>query len=273
MAIFPGQGEGFLPGGFAWMLWRVYNDMGTRRGCAHVQGWTLGRFRNETKEDTVRGLWGLVLAAAVSVGSGCSESSSEKVQSADQAKRVEGLRELSQERSGAALDVVKGAIGHEDAVTARAAVRAAGRMAGEESRAALEKTVRDDRRPEVRREAALALSGSRGPSLVASLRKVIETDPSPQVRAGAAISLGRVGGLDDVEFLVGVAQQDTDIEVQRQAVGALQRILGIGFTFDTSAPPEVRRLTLDRIRDSAMIRARVLREKAASAPAQRPSNR
>ena len=213
-----------------------------------------------------------LLAVAALVAAGCSDSSIDKVRSDDQAKRVEGLRELSEERSGAALDAVTGAIGHQDVVTARAAVRAAGRMAGEESRAALEKTVREDRRPEVRREAALSLSAARGPSLVESLKKAIQTDQSPQVRAGACISLGRVGGLDDVEFMIGVAQGDADIEVQRQAVGALQRMVGIGFTFDTSAPPEVRRLTLERIRDAAMIRARVLREKAASAPAQRPSN-
>jgi HEAT repeat protein len=218
------------------------------------------------RQDNVAARWAWVLALAAVVAAGCSESSAEKVQSSDQNKRLEGLRELSKERSEAALSAARAAIAHQDTTTAQAAVRAMGRMASDEAPAVLEKVVREDRRPEVRSEAALAISGARGPDLVATLRKVIQTDPSPQVRAAAAISLGRLGSLDDTEFLLDAAARDADPEVQRQAVGALQRILGIGFTFDARAPEDVRRLTLDRIRDAALIRARVLRERDKAAP-------
>jgi len=200
-------------------------------------------------------LWAICL-------SGCSEDAATKVTSSDQAVRLEGLQKLPAENTQQSFSAAVQAIQHDDAATARAAVRTLGCMPQRGAVSALAKVIAEDRRPEIREEAALALSGCSPEKSSEVLREAVQKDVSPQVRAAAAIGLGRVGGLRDVEFLLHVCESDRDPLVQYQAVGALEKILGIGFTFDPGLSADRRRVTVERVRVAATIRAKVLRDRA-----------
>ena len=119
--------------------------------------------------------------------------------------------------------------------------------------AALTKVIAEDRRPEVREEAALALGACPTEKAVEALCEVIQKDAAPQVRAAAAVGLGRTGSLRNVEFLLRACESEKDPVVQYQTIGALEKILGIGFTFDPGLSPERRKITLERIRIAATI--------------------
>jgi hypothetical protein len=207
---------------------------------------------------------GLLAALAGAIlAAGCSEDPARKVQSAEQATRLEGLRDLAAANTEGSFAAAAQAIGHQDVMTAQAAVRAVALMPRRGAAAVLARVATEDRRPEVREEAALALSYCPGPQAVQVLREVVRKDAAAPVRAAAAIGMGRVGSLADVEFLLGVGDSDPDCVVQYQAVGALERILGIGFTFEPNLPEDQRRLTLEKVRESAMIRAEFLRSRPA----------
>jgi HEAT repeat protein len=204
----------------------------------------------------------VALALAVFLG-GCGEDAATKVASADQTVRLEGLQKLPAENTQQSFSAAVQATQHEDVVTARAAVRTLRSLPKQQEAAtALAKVTATDRRPEVREEAALALGYCPPEASAETLRSVVQTDAAPQVRAAAAIGLSRVGGLRDVEFLLHVCESDRDPLVQYQAVGALEKILGIGFTFDPGLSADRRRVTVERIRVAATIRAKVLRDRA-----------
>lgn len=202
------------------------------------------------------------VAAAAAAG-GCAEDPARKVQSAEQARRLEGLQELASENSERSFAAAAQAISHDDVMTARAAVRAIGRMPQRGAAPVLAKVLAADNRPEVREEAAVALSYCAAPEAAQVLREVVRKDAAAPVRAAAAIGMGRVGNLSDVELLLNVGDSDPDRLVQYQAVGALERILGIGFTFEPNLPEDRRRLTLEKVRESATVRAEVLRNRPA----------
>lgn len=204
----------------------------------------------------------VALALAIFLG-GCGEDAASKVASADQALRLEGLQKLPAAGNEQAFATAVQAIQHDDVVTACAAVRALRSMPKQQEAAmALAKVAATDRRPEVREEAALALGYCPPEASAETLRTVVQTDAAPKVRAAAAIGLGRVGGLRDVEFLLHVCESDRDPLVQYQTVGSLEKILGIGFTFDPGLSADRRRVTVERIRVAATIRAKVLRDRA-----------
>ena len=236
--------------------------MGTvRAGGVYKEGGTGGMRQGVA----TTGLSAFVLGALLAAG--CSESAVEKVKSPDQAKRLEGLQELARQDTPEALTLAREVIAHEDVTTARAAVRTVSRMSRRSAVSVLARVAAEEKRPQVREEAVLALSYGREPSSADELRQVLRTDADPRVRAAAATGLGRIGNLSDVEFLLEVADKDTEPLVQSHAVGALDRLLGIGFTFDASAPAEDRQVTLRLIRQAAMIRAQVLRARATGAQA------
>jgi hypothetical protein len=207
--------------------------------------------------------WGGLLGALAwaMLAAGCSEDPARNIESADQAARLEGLQALAATNTEQSLALAAGAIGHDDVMTARAAVRAVARMPQRGAAEVLARVVAEDRRPEVREEAALALSYCPEEKSAPVLRQVVKKDAAPQVRAAAAVGLGRVGRLSDTELLLDVSDSDADPLVQYQAVGSLEKILGIGFTFEPNLPEDHRRVTLERIRIAATIRANVLRSR------------
>jgi HEAT repeat protein len=202
----------------------------------------------------------VALALAVFLG-GCGEDAATKVASADQATRLEGIQKLPAENTEKSFSAAVQATQHEDAATAIAAVRSLGSMPQQGAVSALAKVIAEDRRPEIREQAALALSGCSLEKSAEVLREVVEKDASPQVRAAAAIGMSRVGSLRDVEFLLRSCEREKDPVVQYQTIGALEKILGIGFTFDPQLSDDRRRVTMERIRVAATIRAKVLRDR------------
>ncbi|MCX5676688.1 MAG: HEAT repeat domain-containing protein [Planctomycetota bacterium] len=207
--------------------------------------------------------WGGLLGAVAwaMLAAGCSEDPARNIESADQAARLKGLQDLAAANTEQSFAAAAKAIAHDDVMTARAAVRAVARMPQRGAVEVLARVVAEDRRPEVREEAALALSYCPEEKSAPVLRQVVKKDAAPQVRAAAAVGLGRVGRLSDVELLLSVSDSDADPLVQYQAVGSLEKILGIGFTFEPNLPEDRRRVTLERIRIAATIRANVLRSR------------
>ncbi|MCX5685025.1 MAG: HEAT repeat domain-containing protein [Planctomycetota bacterium] len=195
---------------------------------------------------------------------GCGEDPATKVASADQSVRLEGLQKLPANNEKALATAIQ-ATQHEDVVTARAAVRALRSMpAQKEAATALAKVAATDRRPEIREEATMALGYCPPENSAEALCTVIEKDAAPQVRAAAAIGMSRVGTLKDVEFLLRTCEREKDPIVQYQTIGALEKILGIGFTFDPRLPEDRRKVTMERIRITATIRAKALRDRRLS---------
>lgn len=205
------------------------------------------------------------LAVALSLAifpAGCDKDAASQATSSDPATRLEGLQRLAAENTPQSVAIAVQAVQNEDVGTARAAVCALGKMPQQGGAAALAKVLAEDRRPAIRQEAALALSACPPEKAAEVLRETIEKDASPQVRSAAAIGMGRVGSLRDVEFLLRACEREPDPFVQYQTVGALEKILGIGFTFDPRLPEGRRRVTVERIRVAATIRAKVLRDQA-----------
>ena len=198
---------------------------------------------------------------------GCSDdTTATKAASPEQAARLAALQELAVKNSEQSLATAVQAVQNEDVVTAKAAVRVIGRMPQQGATAALTKVIAEDRRPEVREEAALALGACPTEKTVEARCEVIQKDAAPQVRAAAAVGLGRTGSLRNVEFLLRACESEKDPVVQYQTIGALEKILGIGFTFDPGLSPERRKITLERIRIAATIRAKALRDQARTRP-------
>ena len=191
---------------------------------------------------------------------GCSESASEAVNSSDQAKRIEALRELAKRDDDAALAKAAEAARHEDVVTAREAVRAVGRMSGDRGGPVLAGVATSDQRPEVRREAAVQLGRHRSPTRIETLRRIVVSDADPLVRAEAAAALGRIGQPPDAHILVDLLDKpDEDLVVQKAAVTAVERLTGLRFGYDFAAPEQERQKMHRRMHYWAVQTERLLR--------------
>ena len=189
------------------------------------------------------GVFGLALA-------GCSDPA-EKLKSADPAVCIEGLRQLARRESDEAVDRILGAANHPDEMVAVEAVRTLGDMRNPKATAAIGQVASQNKRAAVRQEAVIQLGRREGPEALVVLRKVVQVDPDPRVRGGALTAIVRQRSLGDVPLLVRVAESDGDLLVQTQAVGAVERLVGIRYRFNPSAPPEARQRVLEAVRLSA----------------------
>ena len=70
----------------------------------------------------------LALGCAAALAGGCSDSGPDKAKSESRAGRIEAMRDLAGQDSEQSLAAAREAIGHEDIVTACAAVRAVARI-------------------------------------------------------------------------------------------------------------------------------------------------
>ncbi|MCP4379798.1 MAG: HEAT repeat domain-containing protein [bacterium] len=133
----------------------------------------------------------------------------------------------------------------QDIRTARRAVETMGHVgqkATKQIRIAL-----TDHRPEIRQRAAIAYAKAIGPEASAPLAEVARNDKNPQVRATALIALGRARAYTEMETLLD-AMNDEDLTVRRRAADAVTSILGRRYQFDPNASPAQRTKSINAIR-------------------------
>ncbi len=201
-----------------------------------------------------------VISAGLIVGGGCSDPS-EQLDSPDALKRLEAIRALEKQGGSAAAEGLAKAAGHEDAMTARAAVLALSAINHPSALASLKEVVASDPRGSVRALGVVALARAARDAAARKeaaevMRRVVRGDQAAMVRAEAAGALGKVGSVEDVDLLVEVTGMDRSKVVISRAAGAVDRLLGVKFRYDPTAPREKREERLRVIREVAPAIAR-----------------
>lgn len=189
-----------------------------------------------------------VAAVLAILAAGCGGSAAEKLASDDAAERIEALRDLGRSGRDEDVDRASRAAAHADLATARAAVRALGRMRGKAAAGALSRLAAEEQRSRVREAAVVELSHRHEAALAEVFRDRLLSDPSPTVRAAAATAMQRLGDWDGLDVLIRVAEQDESPFVRSRAVGAIERMASIRFGYSPSAPEAERQEALERIR-------------------------
>ena len=186
------------------------------------------------------------IAAAMA---GCWSAPDEEL--TEQTKQIKTIQSLAKKESDEAVDRVMEFTNAPDRMTARTAVWALGQMKSPRATKKLEDVAKRHPEGEIRFEAVTALSFKTPDEARPVLRQVVERDPDPNVRGAAAAAFGQVGTLDDVEFLSKALAGDESVVVQSRAVAAVERLVGVRFRFDPTAPAEVRREVINRLRHYA----------------------
>ncbi len=162
--------------------------------------------------------------------------------------RRDAIDALAKDGSEEAVERLEAAVSHADRGTAMAACRGLGRVKGRRATGSLIRVLQNEKRADVKVEAAVQLARRREAEATQSLRWAVENDPDPKVRAAAAAGLGKIGDLRDVPLLVRVAETDPEMLVEASCVRAVERMLPVGFRYDPSAPVEERRKAIGRMR-------------------------
>jgi len=138
---------------------------------------------------------------------------------------------------------------------ARRATRALGAV-GAKSLPALKKILSEDKRPEVRQQAAHAMAQSIKAAAqpakpldmqtTAALVTAVSSDKAPEVRASAASVLGHLYDYNNMDSLL-KAMDDEDLNVRRKAYEAVSRIFGRRYEFNTNSPSAERKVVIQAI--------------------------
>jgi len=138
---------------------------------------------------------------------------------------------------------------------ARRATRALGAV-GAKSLPALKRILLEDKRPEVRQQAAQAVAQSVQAAaqrakpldshMTEALVTAISSDDASEVRASAASALGQVYDHSNMGSLL-KAMDDEDLAVRRRAFEAVTRIFGRRYIFDPDSASAERRIVIQVI--------------------------
>jgi len=133
-----------------------------------------------------------------------------------------------------------------DIPTARQAVEALGHL-GAKAVPKLRRALQD-KRPEVRQQAARAYARAADPKQAAPiLAKIATTDKSPAVRASAITGLGHRRTYEAMDTLL-AEMNDDDVVVRGRAAEAVVTILGPRYPYDPHDPPAKRLEIIAKIR-------------------------
>ncbi|MCP4379714.1 MAG: HEAT repeat domain-containing protein [bacterium] len=138
---------------------------------------------------------------------------------------------------------------------AKKAVRAMGH-GGKKSIPALKTILQDNKRPELRQQAAMAMAKAvmvaaeedkpLDSQMTAPLVIALMNDKTPEVRASAADALGQVYDYSNMSSLL-KAMDDEDLTVRRKAYNAVSRIFGREYIFDPNSPSPKRKIIIKAI--------------------------
>lgn len=104
-----------------------------------------------------------------------------------------------------------------------------------------------DPRPEMRTAAATAFAQLSDPIDVSVMNQLLAKDAAPQVRLAAAKALGKADQWAGLKQLV-AALDDPDAAVRGAAIRSIEKIMGMRFDFDATAPRNKRQATMAKIR-------------------------
>jgi len=182
---------------------------------------------------------------------GCSDPTAD-LESGDADETVQALRRCAKTPSEQVVERVAAVVSHEDTMVAAEAVRNLGRMDHPKAVRTLTDVAggKTDRRSALRQEAVIQLGRRREArqEVLPVLREILKGDPDPRVRGAAAVSISRQRSLVDVPLLMETAETETDAVVQARAVRAVERLVGLTFGYDPSAPKAEREAALRRMR-------------------------
>jgi HEAT repeat protein len=137
---------------------------------------------------------------------------------------------------------------------AKKAVRAMGH-GGRKSIPTLRTILQDDKRPELRQQAAMAMAkaimvaAEKDKPLDSSMTAplvIALNDETPEVRASAADALGQVYDYSNMSSLL-KAMDDEHLIVRRKAYNAVTRIFGRKYIFDANSPSPKRKIIIKTI--------------------------
>ncbi|MCP4376455.1 MAG: HEAT repeat domain-containing protein [bacterium] len=137
---------------------------------------------------------------------------------------------------------------------AKKAIRAMGH-GGRKSIPTLKKILQDDKRPELKQQAAMAMAkaimvaAEEDKPLDSQMTAPLVTalnDKTPEVRASAADALGQVYDYSNMPSLL-KAMDDEDLLVRRKAYNAVTRIFGRKYIFDVNSPSPKRKIIIKTI--------------------------
>jgi len=209
-----------------------------------------------------RAVLGTLLVAGLAIfgAAGCSDPTS-KLSDANSDEVIKGLRQCAKSDSDEVAEKVAQIVNHQDEMVAAEAVRSLGDMRrSAKVLPVLRQVAAQDKRGAVRQEAVVQLGKQKAPEALDTLRSVVKADPDPRVRAAAATSLSRQRSLPDVALLVEIAENEQDPMVQSRAVGAVERLIGLKFGYDPTAPLAERKKALQRMRSIALTAAASLQQ-------------
>jgi len=159
-----------------------------------------------------------------------------RARSEDPAERLAAIRELRGNDSALAVETCRRLSRDPDLRVALQAVRALGDAGGPDAAEALAGILGAATRGAVRGEAAAALGLCAGTD-PAPLAATLRADPDARARAGAARGLARLRSRAALPALLDALERDDDAGVRRIAILAIQKVLGVRFPYDVSAPP------------------------------------
>ncbi len=178
-------------------------------------------------------------------------------QSEDPAARLQAVRQLRGKSSALALRTLRRLCEDPDVRVAVQAVRALGAGGGRAGGKALKALLANGKRGRVRGEAAAALGLYEStPVELLGERLRITSEPDPDARIGAAKGLARLGKSAGLKELLHVLENDDDPRVRAVAVVAIQKIIGVRFRYDPTAPHDDRAEQVGHIR-AALERAKL----------------
>jgi len=195
-------------------------------------------------------VWLLAATLSALVCAGCSDSAAD-VNSSDAKARKRAIDDLRKRDNDVAAQTLATVTSHDDVNTAREAVRALSRMTAPAAARAMARVAREDKRPEVRMEAAVGLAYQPAAEATQALRDMVQSEPDPAVRGAAAASLGRAGAFRDALLLLAQAEKEQDLAAQTREVAALEFLVGLRFGFNPKDPPEKRRKAIENIKRMA----------------------
>jgi len=182
---------------------------------------------------------------------GCSDPTVD-LDSPDADKKIEALRRCARQPDDEVVERVAEVVSHRDTMVAAEAVRSLGRMGHPKAVDVLKEVagVGKHRHSALRREAVIQLGRQREAreEVLPVLRQCLKEDADPRVRAAAALSISRQRSLVDAPLLMETAETEPDPVVQTRAVRAVERLVGMRFRYDPTAPKAQRDAALRRMR-------------------------
>jgi HEAT repeat protein len=177
----------------------------------------------------------LAAAAAAMLLAGCSKGGDSEIAKIRQNQHAGKIEAVAQQTES------------QDTTVARVAVEVLGHM-GREAVAPIQKALQD-KRPEIRGSAVVALAEADPVGQQAAVAEVARKDEAAGVRASACVALGEVYAFDQMETLF-TALEDPDRTVRARAASAITRMITRRYELYIDGPADKRHQAVQNLRQA-----------------------